>query len=358
MITISLCMIVRNEEEVLGRCLSAVEGIADEIIIVDTGSTDKTKEIASSFGAVVYDFEWIDHFAAARNFSFSKATKDYIMWLDADDIIGEKDRLLLLELKKTLPENINSVTMPYNLAFDAKGQVTYSLRRNRIVKRDQNFQWVGPVHELLVCHGPYFHADAAVTHSKNKVFTDRNLRIYTNRLKAGEEFSPRDQFYYANELRTHGQYIKAIEWYGKFLDGQQGWVEDNILACLRTADCYRYLGDRSNRFAALARTLSYDKPRAELCCAMGEYFVEEQKYEIAVYWYNQALHAEKPSSPMALTNKADSTWIPHIQLCLCYDRLGQYDKAFQHHVKARELNPTHPSVLFNEDYFKKRMEKV
>ena len=102
MITISLCMIVKNEEEVIGRCLECVKDIVDEIIIVDTGSTDSTKEIVSKYTDMVYDFEWIDDFSAARNFSFSKASKDYTMWLDADDIILEADREKLLKIKESL----------------------------------------------------------------------------------------------------------------------------------------------------------------------------------------------------------------------------------------------------------------
>ncbi len=71
MVTISICMIVKNEESVLERCLSTVRGIADELIIVDTGSTDGTKEIARKFTEQVYDFVWCDDFSKARNFSFS-----------------------------------------------------------------------------------------------------------------------------------------------------------------------------------------------------------------------------------------------------------------------------------------------
>ena len=71
MITISLCMIVKNEEAVLARCLDSLRGLMDEIIIVDTGSTDNTKEIALKYTDKVYDFSWGDDFAAARNFSFS-----------------------------------------------------------------------------------------------------------------------------------------------------------------------------------------------------------------------------------------------------------------------------------------------
>ena len=92
MVSISLCMIVRNEEKVLGRCLACVQGFADEIIIVDTGSTDRTKEIAFSFTDKVYDFKWKDDYAAARNFAFSKGPGDYLFWLDADDVVRQEER--------------------------------------------------------------------------------------------------------------------------------------------------------------------------------------------------------------------------------------------------------------------------
>ena len=86
MISISLCMIVKTEELVLGRCLDSVKKLVDEIVIVDTGSTDNTKNIAKEYTDKIYDFIWNDDFSAARNYSFSKGTKDFILWLDADDI--------------------------------------------------------------------------------------------------------------------------------------------------------------------------------------------------------------------------------------------------------------------------------
>ena len=110
MITISLCMIVKNEEDVLARCLDCAINFADEIIIVDTGSTDRTKEIAALYTEQVYDFEWIDDFAAARNFAFSKATMEYCMWLDADDIIRFEDQKKLVDLKNTLPPDTPVLT--------------------------------------------------------------------------------------------------------------------------------------------------------------------------------------------------------------------------------------------------------
>ena len=75
MVTVSLCMIVKNEEDVLARCLRSAMDVVDEIVIVDTGSTDRTREIAGRFTSRVYDFTWIDDFAAARNYAFSLAER-------------------------------------------------------------------------------------------------------------------------------------------------------------------------------------------------------------------------------------------------------------------------------------------
>lgn len=100
---LSLCMIVRNEADNLPRCLESVNGVVDELVIVDTGSTDRTKEIALSYGAKIYDFKWIDDFSAARNYSLEGATGEWILVLDADEALDEKSgpslRSILIDSK-------------------------------------------------------------------------------------------------------------------------------------------------------------------------------------------------------------------------------------------------------------------
>ena len=94
MTSVNLCMIVRNEEQVLGRCLSCVKDFADEIIIVDTGSNDKTKEISSLFTDQIYDFPWIDDFAAARNFAFHFSSWSPIPVLTPAEILVAAKRMM------------------------------------------------------------------------------------------------------------------------------------------------------------------------------------------------------------------------------------------------------------------------
>ena len=88
---ISQCMIVKNEEKNIEKALSWGKGVVSEQIVVDTGSTDRTVELAEKMGAKVYHFEWIDDFSAAKNFAISKAKYEWIALLDADEYFSEED---------------------------------------------------------------------------------------------------------------------------------------------------------------------------------------------------------------------------------------------------------------------------
>jgi glycosyltransferase involved in cell wall biosynthesis len=351
-ITISLCMIVKNEAETIERCLRSVENAIDEIIIVDTGSTDQTKEIVRQFTDKIYDFPWIDDFAAARNAAFSHASQEYILWLDADDVLLPNDLQKLLLLKQSADRTVDSYIMNYNVSFDESGNVVSILGRNRLVKRAKHFEWIGPVHECLVVGGKVAKTDIGVTHKKEHHDTyDRNLKIYENRLAKGEKFSSRDLYYYANELNDHQRYEKAIEYYRKALDTQVGWVEDNISACGKLADCYSALGDDQNKLSYTYFSFNYDTPRAEFCCRLGYHFLGLKKYQQAIFWYTLAINLQKPKDPLALLNKACWTWVPHLQLCVCYANIGEVQLAIEHNKIAESYIPNHPSILHNNSYF-------
>ncbi|SFB92460.1 Glycosyl transferase family 2 [Bacillus sp. OV322] len=350
MITVSLCMIVKNEEDTIARCLDSVKNLVDEIIIVDTGSTDKTKEIVSQYTDHVLDFRWIDNFAAARNFTFSHAKMDYIFWLDADDVLMDDDRKKFLLLKETLDPSTDSVTMHYNLSIDEKGNVIASLRRNRLVKRINNFQWYGAVHEYLEVWGNILHSEVAVTHCSIQHDSDRNLHIYENRLKRGEQFSPRDLFYFANELFDHKKFEDAIKYYKQFLETKKGWVEDNISACGKLADCFNALEDHENELHFILKSFEYSSPRADFCCRLGYRFLHNNQPHQALFWYKLATQLEMPSDNFGMISHACWTWLPHLQLCVCYSQIGNYALAYAHNEKACQYIPDHPSILHNKRY--------
>jgi glycosyltransferase involved in cell wall biosynthesis len=343
-------MIVKNEEKVIARCLESVKDIADEINIVDTGSTDQTVEIVKNYTDRVFHFDWVHDFAAARNYSFKQATKQYILWLDADDIIQPEEQEKWKQLKKSLSDSIDAVSMEYQLAFDDQGKSLTSLRRNRLVKRACQFQWIGEVHEYLAVGGNIMHSDTTVQHRPIEHDANRNIEIYEEKWKKGDTFTPRDLFYFANECKDHNQYNRAIQLYQQFLETEQGWVEDNIRACHHIAECYQNLGNPKQRIEWILKTFQYDQPRAEAACQLGYYFLEKNYYRQAIYWYHFATQYTAPSDQMAIANHAYTTWLPNLQLCVCYDRLGDHEKAYKYNEIARKFQPANPHVLYNKKY--------
>lgn len=350
-VTVSLCMIVKNEEATLERCLDSVAGLVDEIIIVDTGSTDRTREIALRYTDKVADFTWIDDFAKARNYAFSLATQDYLLWLDADDILLPADAGKFGTLKNNLDWDTDAVSMNYNLAFDEHGNVTSSLTRNRLVKRENGFRWVGVVHEYLEVSGKIHRSDISITHGRVHGNSDRNLKIYESRHAAGEIFSSRDLYYFANELREHKQWVKAISFYEMFLQQVDSWVEDRINACGSLSDCFRELGNMQQAKAKALQSFSYDLPRAESCCRLGSLYMLENDFSKAVFWYKMATELSKPQDNYAILQHACWSWLPHLQLCVCYDRIGQYERASVHNEMAAQYIPDDSKVLANRAYF-------
>lgn len=354
MITISLCMIVRDEESVLGRLLEQMKGVVDEIIIVDTGSVDKTEEIARQYTSSVFHYQWHDDFAAARNFACQNAAMDYWMWLDADDAVTPENQARLLELKRTLEPDTDVVMMRYATGFDEKGKANFSYYRERLIRNGKGFRWEGRVHEAVTPAGKVVYSDVVIEH--RKVFQgdpDRNLRIYEDMLCAGEEFSPRSLFYYGRELLYHQRYEEAAAVLEKFLETEEGWKENKIDACLQAARCYEKMGNAEKRMGLLLESFRYDIPRAEVCCDMGRLFMEKRDFEKAAYWYGQALAVPDRYGEGGFEQKEFHGFIPLIQLCVCCDRMGDINGAWQYHLRSAVLKPEDESVRKNQRYFER-----
>lgn len=190
--SLALCMIVKNEEEMLGGCLESIKDWVDEMIVVDTGSTDSTKQIALEHGAKVFDFEWINDFAAARNHSKAQTSCDYVIALDADERFNQKDGAALRELLNEQDSDVcfirlseaESVTNTIEEALaksEADGSFTFL---PRILKNVEGNDWVGRVHEgplntrgakFLEVDFVHLGADLSYREAKNK--SQRNLEL-------------------------------------------------------------------------------------------------------------------------------------------------------------------------------------
>lgn len=348
---ISLCMIVRDEEETIGRCLECVKDVVDEIIIVDTGSIDHTKDIVKKYTDLLYDFKWCDHFSIARNYAFSLASKEYIMWLDADDVIDKENIEKLRKLKENLSSDKDVVMMKYKMGRESD----FVFYRERIVKRSKGYKWVGTVHEYIEVSGNIYDSDITIVHQKEKVNDpDRNLKIYEKLIREGKKLSTRELFYYARELYEHEIYEKAITYFLEFLKREDAWIENKIEACLNMSTCYRRLGDDYKALQVLLHSFLYDTPRSELLCEIGCIFLERDCLNQAIYWYKKALENNINETKGGFIRKDCYDFIPYIQLCVCYDRLGDRHKAEMYNELAGRLKPNHSSYLYNQKYFTKK----
>jgi glycosyltransferase involved in cell wall biosynthesis len=146
----SLTMIVRNEEHNLPDCLASVEGLFDEVVVVDTGSADRTREVARSFGCVVGEFPWVDHFAAARNAALDRATGDYAFWMDADDRLDGENRGRLRTLLANLTGGNDAYVVKCLCVPERPGAGGTVVDHVRLFRRVPQHRWTFRVHEQIL----------------------------------------------------------------------------------------------------------------------------------------------------------------------------------------------------------------
>ena len=355
---LSLCMIVRNEEDTLPRCLDSAADAVDEIIILDTGSTDRTGEIARRYTEHVYDYAWEDDFSAARNAAFSHATKPYLLWLDADDMLEKSECAKLSALKTRLDGSVDAVMMPYQYASDKGGHPLLVFERERIVRAGAGFLFEGAVHEAIPVRGRILHEDIAVRHMRKEgnPHSSRNLAIYMRMLARGQPFSTRDRYYYARELADAGRWREAADAFEAFLacGADPSQLQD---AGIRRGRCLLALGDIQGAKRQLLLSLALRADRAEAFCALGETCMRNGEDADAVFYFRAALLCAQPQPGTAFSEPAAYDYIPLMQLCVLYDRMGEYCEASRMNERALLLRPDDPNALRNRAYFEELFER-
>lgn len=353
--TLSVCLIVKDERAVLSRCLNCVKKFADEIIVVDTGSSDGTAETAKEFTGKVLSFDWCDDFSAARNFAFDNATCDYVMWLDADDVVGdggcEKIRALVQK------GGFDMAFLPYAAAFDEGGNPAYVYYRERIFLRSKNYRFSGAVHEAVAPAGKIIYSDARIRHEKVKPTNPfRNLNIYQKLILRGEPLDERSEFYYGRELFFCGMLRESASVLEHFLT-RNGWAENRMEALINLYDIYIALGEEERAYSSLLKSLLISPPRERVCCELGGYFFKNNDFPSAIYWYERALGCGDRSKNGGFVSTDYCGYIPYLQLCVIYDGLGDYNTAAAFNEKAGAIKPYGKQYLFNKKYFKSKLGK-
>ena len=276
MIQISLCMIVKNEEAVLARCLDSIKDLMDEIIIVDTGSTDHTKEIAAGYTDQIYDFAWVDDFAAARNFAFSKASMPYIYTADADEVVSEENRQRFLQLKEVLLPEIDIVQMKYGNQLEHGTAYNYDEEyRPKLFKRLREFVWIEPVHEMVRLDPVVYDPDIVIDHKPHEKLSKRDFPIFQKKIREGLRLSKRLHHMYAMELYISGDeedFLEAEPFFTESaLDPNRSIDEVKEAVCI-VCRAARLRDDAATILKMCLKDL-LTQGSSEMCWELGEYFL-------------------------------------------------------------------------------------
>lgn len=351
---LSLCMIVKNEEKVLARCLDSVSGIVDEIIIVDTGSTDQTKAIAQRYTERVYDFQWKDDFSEARNFAQSKASGEWILVLDADEYVDRENLQAAIAEIKASSNSVDAYSVQIYNFTGLYGETIIQHHSLRIYRNDPSIYFHRAVHEqltkengelatarssLVIYHSGYL-AKTVQEKEKNR----RNTLLIEREMKKGRNAF--DYFNLGNEYLSMNQVSKALEAYKtafqKKKDLHYSWVPFcvvQIVHCLirleRYQDALNVIGDAEKIW-----------PQApDFPCLKGHVYFLQNRLEDAKAILVQLVE-NKARYPFIIKSIDFLEFHPHLLLGNIYEREGDVHKAVHHYSLALGFNSKSREVQY------------
>lgn len=335
--TVALCMIVKNEAENLPRLFKSIEGCFDDIHITDTGSNDGTVEVAKKLGATVHHFDWINDFAAARNYSFSHATTDYITWIDGDDVLDSKEGFIKFRDNVMVLADYWAAT--YHYSSDASGRPVCSFLRERVVKRSKQFQWKYFVHEGIMPVSPSGPITTnlintwSVVHKRTEadVVKDRSRNL--NLFKDRKDLDARMKYYYGKELFENGKPIEAVHKLMESMTDPTMEIHDRILAIQYA--CHAYMA--CNQFAQAVETahmgLQVAPNRAEFHVIIADCYLKQNQPVNAIPALSAAKACIRNGVSPIFSDENAYTVYPRNQLARIYFHTGFMEQA---KVEAKE----------------------
>jgi glycosyltransferase involved in cell wall biosynthesis len=348
--TLSLCLIAKNEEKNVPQLFESIKMCFDEIIFVDTGSTDRTCEVAvecaERFGLPIRieHFTWINDFSAARNFSLSFVKTDYAMWMDLDDVLD--GRSAFIAFRNNTMEFCDFWLANYDYALKPDGSAAITFLRERIFKMSKKPQFMYFIHEGIKL-GPDSQAEIITTWRVKHMRTEEDMKQDRSRniniIEARKhELDSRLKFYYGKELYEAGQYDKAFAVLVDASSLSDLELHDRILAVQYA--CYssiglseRLLPEYREEGYARARQLAHqglqlDPTRAEFYNIIGETYLKSNRLNEAEPFYNAALGCRsqeaggKYSGPIFTFSPLYGE-VPRVQLSKIYFHRGEFERS-------------------------------
>jgi glycosyltransferase involved in cell wall biosynthesis/Flp pilus assembly protein TadD len=290
--TVSVSMIVKNEEHNLPDCLNSVRDLVDEMIVVDTGSSDRTKEVAAELGARVFEFPWVDSFAAARNESLRHATGDWVLWMDADDRVDGANRDALRRLFASLTFEPAAYVLKCRCPGAEPGASPTLVDHVRLFRNDPRLSWKYRVHEqilpaLRAAGIPVRWAPVTVTHLgyADAAHRERKLQRDLRLLRIEEQEQPDEPFVLFNlgsVMVEVGRPEEALGYLRRSL--AQSSPKDSIVRKLYAliAQCHRTLGRQAEALQACVAGRAHYPDDAELLFVEGVLRQEQGDWSGAV----------------------------------------------------------------------------
>jgi len=357
---LSLCMIVKNEEKNISRCLDSVKHIVDEIIIVDTGSTDRTKEICQSYGVRLYDFQWNGSFADARNYGLERATGDWILWLDADEEVDKEDACKLRDILYLDDYDLISIHLINYYGDHIDKDQVFNIAHHRLFRNDIGFKFFNKIHEALdvlkilpkeedqkrigmvpikVHH--YGYMDNQV---KEKQKYKRNLEMLEQELNQ-EDYSPWVHYHIASEHYRAGDYQKAFEQVNasilKFV--LEGYTPPALLYKLKYSAMIS-LGSFEGAWPGIQKAVEMYPDYVDLRFFMGVILYYKERYEEALAAFEQCIELGETNLDYLILKGVGSFHAMYYK-GLCYEKLGQIEEAVCMYVDSILISSSFSEVV-------------
>ena len=341
--SVGVALIVRDEETTLAACLESIRAGVDEIVVVDTGSVDGTKEVARRYTERIFEFAWIDDFAAARQFAFERVASDWVCWIDADERVRGAEHLPEL-IARAGPE-VGGFHWRQVSARDAWGAPRFTFWRERCVRNDGSYHWAGRVHEVLI---PWEGAskreivrvpEILIEHRQSERGVSRDPRRNVRILEAmvADRPSPRDLYYLAREYADLGEPDNAVASFERYC-AVATWDDERYLAWTQVAGLHR----AARRFdAAIDADLQALKvyphwPDAYFGLAESCYFLRE--WGKVIHWIELARTLPEPDTPLFRDrHRTEFAWIIHYTNALSH--LGRVIEALAWTRTALGIDP-------------------
>jgi glycosyltransferase involved in cell wall biosynthesis len=374
---VSFCIIVKNEP-FLEKCLQSIRPYVEEIVIVDTGSTDGSAEVAKRYADIfeVYtacnnpETGLIEDFSMARQRSFDLATKNWVCWSDADDLIVGAENLnaLIAHFHQNFPNlDTGAFLFPYEYAYNEKGQCILQHYRERLIFNPSKQHWINPVHEVICpkdgVSGIHITRDDVVfkhhrqfspkTHEPN-----RNLRILKKYYEKVGDSDARQLYYLGLECANSGLIDEAIQHLNKYII-LSGWDDERVMACLKLVDIHWSMNNLEEGIKWAFKAIEIKENWGEGYFALAKMFYslalrggpqETRNWERCVYFARAGLNLP-PTKTLLFINPLERSAEIHKYLNLALNKLGDVGGALESANTGLQGQPDDIGLLNNKKLY-------